>query len=130
MSILKHRAALPAIALLAFALGLVVGAIRDSSASQNAVPRERYQYRVLRERGVGERLQLSKQRGPFEPIDPPAGLEDFLNTLGRDGWEVEDLRIRAASSELKASRQGPAYYVYSHAGETGPRFLRLRRRVD
>ena len=118
------------IVILTFALGVLAGGTRQSSANQKSPTLERYEYRILKEYGVGRMLENPKNRDPFRVIEPPKELQDFLNKLGRDGWEVEDIRVRKAQSEMKANRQEPGYYLYSHAGETGPRFLRLRRRLN
>ena len=129
MQIGKNQLGVTLVALFAFVLGAIAGGTRGSLASQGE-PRERFEYRVLKEPSVGGRLGDTRTREHTGPSAPPNGLEELLNKYGKDGWEVEELRLRLAQSTLKGSRRGPAYYLYSNAGDTGPRFLRLRRRVD
>ena len=127
MTVSKHHAGAALTALIGFIIGIT---LKESSALQTHPPLERYEYRVLKERPGGEKLDPTRTRDPFRRAAPPKELEAFLNELGRDGWEVENLRIRKAMSEMRASRQGPGYYVYSAAGENDARFLRLRRRLQ
>ena len=118
------------VVILVFVVGALAAGLTPSFATQKSSPPERYEYRILRERGFGKALEPAKKRDPFGVSEPPKELEEFLNKLGREGWEVEDPRLRPAHSGLKGSREAPGYYLYSEAGENAPRFLRLRRRVQ
>ena len=129
MRISKNFLGVVSVAVVAFALGLLVSGIDSLSANQRTLARERFEYMVLPEQSVGRQNDI-RTLGPLKPLTPPKGLQELLNRYGRDGWEVEECRLRPAHSTLKAARETPAYYLYSYAGETGPRFLRLRRRID
>ncbi len=129
MRISKNQLGVIFVGVLAFALGTFSGGIESSSASQRSRLRERFEYIVLPEQSVGRQDDIRKL-GPLEPLMPPNVLQELLNSYGRDGWEIEECRLRTAHSMLKAARQTHAYYLYSYAGDNGPRFLRLRRRID
>ena len=129
MRISKNHLGVIFVGVLAFALGTFSGGTESSSASQRTRLHERFEYIVLPEQSVGRQDDIRKL-GPLEPLMPPNVLQELLNSYGRDGWEIEECRLRTAHSMLKAARQTPAYYLYSYAGDNGPRFLRLRRRID